>query len=166
MLCGGKILTFLDMFNIYSVSISLNLLIQKYTQYSWLSVKRVYQPNRQSWTIVFDNVLTLKPLQIDIESSSLNLVTQLIYIFNHPIVEHFSIIFYSSHYLYVSNIKRSFLLIKKKSRKLFVENRKNIGTNWIYFVFIKSNLKFQDNKLKYGSKWFGSNWFEINIKSQ
>lgn len=153
------------MFNIYSVSISLNLLIQKYTQYSWLSVKRVYQPNRKSWTIVFDNVLTLKPLQIDIESISLNLVTQLIYIFNHPIVEHFSIIFFFSLLVCIEH-KAQFSFNKKEKQKLFVENRKNIGTNWIYFVFIKSNLKFQDNKLKYGSKWFGSNWFEINIKSQ
>lgn len=148
------------MFNIYSVSISLNLLIQKYTQYSWLSVKRVYQPNRKSWTIVFDNVLTLKPLQIDIESISLNLVTQLIYIFNHPIVEHFSIIFFFSLLVCIEH-KAQFSFNKKEKQKLFVENRKNIGTNWIYFVFIKSNLKFQDNKLKYGS-----NWFEINIKSQ
>lgn len=153
------------MFNIYSVSISLNLLIQKYTQYSWLSVKRVYQPNRKSWTIVFDNVLTVKPLQIDIESISLNLVTQLIYIFNHPIVEHFSIIFFFSLLVCIEH-KAQFSFNKKEKQKLFVENRKNIGTNWIYFVFIKSNLKFQDNKLKYGSKWFGSNWFEINIKSQ
>lgn len=153
------------MFNIYSVSISLNLLIQKYTQYSWLSVKRVYQPNRKSWTIVFDNVLTLKPLQIDIESISLDLVTQLIYIFNHPIVEHFSIIFFFSLLVCIEH-KAQFSFNKKEKQKLFVENRKNIGTNWIYFVFIKSNLKFQDNKLKYGSKWFGSNWFEINIKSQ